>query len=88
MNEITQMDGFNRLTPDQQIEVLNNPDNFMALDGRVNSSKGDRSFSDWSGHPEFGEIPPKQREALLEREAKARVEIKKAIFERDPLNKK
>jgi hypothetical protein len=87
MNEITQMEGFSRLTPEQQIEILNHPENFMALDGRVNSSKGDRNFSDWKGHPEFGDIPPAKRKALLDKETKARDTIKKAIADLDPVKK-
>lgn len=88
MNEITQMEGFSRLTEKQQLEVLNLVENFMALDGKVNSSKGDRSFSEWKGYPPLGEIPPQRRKALLDIETKARDAIRKAIEIRDPVKKK
>jgi len=84
MHEITQMPGFNLLKLKQQLEVLNLRENFMVLDKRVNSSKGDRTFSQWEGHPDFGEINPKAKQKLLEREAKARELLGKAIEERKP----
>ena len=88
MNEITQMPGFNRLTFDQQVEVLNCCGNFMALDRRVNSSKHLRTFNEWKGYSEWGEIPKQKRQELIELEATLRKAIIKAIEERDPLKKK
>uniref|UniRef100_UPI00403FA6B6 hypothetical protein n=1 Tax=Paenibacillus sp. FSL R5-0701 TaxID=2921654 RepID=UPI00403FA6B6 len=39
MNNITKMDGFGKLTKSQQLEVLNNPDNFIGLSKSANTSK-------------------------------------------------
>lgn len=88
VNEISQMEGFSRLTPEQQVEILNMEGNFMALDKRINSSKQDMTFSEWKGHPEFGEIDPAKRQALLAKETEARAAIQKRIGELDPLKQK
>jgi len=47
MKKITQMDGFSRLTTENQLKVLNNPKNFVGLSETANTSKGARSFSEW-----------------------------------------
>ncbi|MEM5601445.1 hypothetical protein AAHB61_14305 [Bacillus cereus] len=36
------------LTREQQIEVLNNPKNFIGLSESANKSKGPKSYSDWT----------------------------------------
>jgi hypothetical protein len=79
MHEITQMPGFSKLNRKQKLEILNMEDNFMPLDGRVNSSKGDRSFSEWEGYPPFGEIPPKTKKDMLDKESFLRVKIQQEI---------
>jgi uncharacterized protein YecT (DUF1311 family) len=79
MNEITQMKGFAKLRPDQKLKILNMEENFMPLDKRVNSSKGDRSFSEWEGYEPLGEIDPVKRESLLEKESFLRKKIQEEI---------
>jgi hypothetical protein len=54
-------------------------ENFMPLDKRVNSSKGDRSFSEWEGYEPLGEIDPVKRESLLEKESFLRKKIQEEI---------
>ncbi|WP_231692057.1 hypothetical protein [Bacillus cereus] len=48
MDNIAKMDGFEMLTREQQIEVLNNPKNFIGLSESANKSKGPKSYSDWT----------------------------------------
>ena len=48
MDNIAKMDGFEMLTREQQIEVLNNPKNFIGLSEAANKSKGPKSYSDWT----------------------------------------
>ena len=40
MDRITRMDGFEKLTREQQLEVLNYEDNFVGLSKSANASKG------------------------------------------------
>jgi RHS repeat-associated protein len=40
--------GFNRLSPEQQNAILNDPWNFEALPGSFNASKRDKQASDWT----------------------------------------
>jgi Ran GTPase-activating protein (RanGAP) involved in mRNA processing and transport len=82
MKEITEMEGFNRLTEAQQIEVLNLEDNFMGLGKSTNASKGLHNWTDWKGHSVLGEVSEQVRTEMLIKEEKAREALKKAIEER------
>jgi len=89
MKEITQMPGFDELTPQGQLEVLNLEENFMGMDPRVNSSKGARTYGGqgeglWEGHPEFGPIPEDFRAAMKIREAELRIRLQEEIDARLP----
>ncbi|WP_460288708.1 hypothetical protein [Clostridium sp. CTA-7] len=48
MDTITRMDGFEKLTKEQQLQVLNNPENFTGLSEAANKSKGAKSYSEWT----------------------------------------
>ncbi len=48
MDKISRMEGFEKLTKQQQLEVLNNPDNFIGLSESANTSKGAKSFEEWT----------------------------------------
>ncbi|MGC4378120.1 T7SS effector LXG polymorphic toxin [Fictibacillus sp. Mic-4] len=85
MKEITEMDGFDQLTKEQQIEVLNLEENFVGLGKSTNASKGAYSWSEWAGHSKLGKVPDDVRKKMLELEEHARKALKKAIEER--LNK-
>lgn len=82
MKEVTEMDGFNRLTREQQIEILNLKDNFVGLGKSSNASKGAHSWADWKGHSKMGEVPVNVRMEMLEKEKQAREALKVAIEER------
>ncbi|MEK3952129.1 T7SS effector LXG polymorphic toxin [Psychrobacillus sp. FSL K6-1464] len=82
MKEITEMDGFNRLTREQQIETLNLKDNFVGLGKSSNASKRAHSWADWKGHSKMGEVPVNVRIEMLEKEKRASEILKAAIEER------
>ena len=48
MDRITKMDGFDKLTREQQLAVLNYEDNFQGLSRSANASKGPKSYIDWT----------------------------------------
>ena len=48
MNKISKMDGFEKLTSAQKVEVLNNPKNFIGLSETANKSKGSKAYSEWT----------------------------------------
>ena len=82
MKEITKMDGFNKLTKEQQIEILNHKENFIGLGKSTNASKGAHSWSDWKGHSKLGEVPEEVRNKMIKLEERARNELKEAIEKR------
>jgi hypothetical protein len=68
MKTITEMEGFNRLSTDNQLKVLNNPENFMGLGKSSNASKQDKSWAEWEGHSELGTIPPEFKARMISEE--------------------
>lgn len=82
MKEITQFEGFNQLTKEAQIEVLNLEENFVGLGKSTNASKGAHNWSEWRGHSKLGDVPEEVRQQMLKLEAQAREALKKAIEER------
>lgn len=83
MKEITQMEGFSRLTTEQQAKILNDPENFMVMEKSVNSSKQDKTWSEWEGHPDFDPHPlPKNhpvRQKMIGEEARIRSQLRQKI---------
>ncbi|HLP88950.1 MAG TPA: DUF4157 domain-containing protein [Nostocaceae cyanobacterium] len=65
MKTITEMEGFSRLSTDNQLKVLNNPENFMGLGKSSNASKQDKSWAEWEGHSELGSIPPEFKARMI-----------------------
>ena len=47
MDNITRMEGFDQLTYDQQVQVLNCRDNFIGLTKSANASKGSKTYEEW-----------------------------------------
>jgi hypothetical protein len=82
LKEVTQMPGFNRLTFEGQVEVINLRENIMGLGKSSNASKGARSWVEWKGHSRLGPVPAAVREQMLEAEAAARAALERAIQER------
>lgn len=42
------MEGFGKLTQKPQLEILNNEKNFIGLSETPNTSKGSKSFEEWT----------------------------------------
>ncbi len=72
MDTITRMEGFDRLTTEQQLQVLNNRDNFVVLSEAANRSKGAKSFADWThykkGQPGEIAVEPAFRQRMIQEE--------------------
>ncbi|MEI7770097.1 MAG: hypothetical protein WCI67_08930, partial [Chloroflexales bacterium] len=82
VNEICQMDNFAALKEEDKLFILNEiEENIMYIEKSVNSSKGDRTFSLWKGHPDFPDIPTDRRNILINREQQARQKIQDTINE-------
>ena len=54
MDRITSMDGFGKLTPEEQLQILNYPDNYIGLSARANASKRDLLYAEWLMHKNSG----------------------------------
>lgn len=50
VDRITKMDGFDKLTKEQQIQILNYKDNFIGLTKSANTSKDSKTFQEWISH--------------------------------------
>jgi hypothetical protein len=80
-NDIVAMPGFARLSLENQLKIINDVNNFVGLDPVVNSSKGAKSWADWQGHPEFGEITTPMRRRFRARELRTRIRLQNKINE-------
>lgn len=80
MDKITRMDGFERLTYEQQLEVLNNPENFAGLSKTANTSKGSKTFEEWTTYKKENiTVEPAFRERMIEKSAEIEGELQKQI---------
>ncbi|WP_371367072.1 hypothetical protein SRRS_11820 [Sporomusa rhizae] len=70
--KITRMDGFEKLTPEQRLKVINNQDNIEGLSRSANGSKQDKSYEEWThykkGKPDEIEVDPAFRKRMMEKE--------------------
>ena len=48
LNDIVRMNGFDKLRPERQLEIVNDVKNLRAIDSIANASRGDRSWWNWS----------------------------------------
>ncbi|MDN3388823.1 MULTISPECIES: hypothetical protein [unclassified Pseudoalteromonas] len=80
MDKITRMKGFERLTLEQQKQVLNDPMNFIGLSKTANTSKGSKSFSEWIEYKKGGiKVSPEFREKMMKLETELELEIQRKI---------
>lgn len=71
MKQITEMDGFNRLTFENQLQVLNHKPNFAPLSETANTSKGPKTFEQWTQYKKGGiDVDPAFRTSVIERAGK------------------
>ncbi|RRJ67349.1 hypothetical protein EHV15_01920 [Paenibacillus oralis] len=89
MNSIVKMEGFEKLTKEQQLEVLNNPDNFIGLSESANKSKGSKSFLEWTKYKKENiDVDPKFREKIIKKEQELERKLQKQIDDFVERNKK
>ncbi|QES75412.1 hypothetical protein F3K33_22445 [Clostridium diolis] len=83
MDKISKMDGFGKLTKEQQLEVLNNPNNFIGLSKSANTSKGAKSYEEWTHYKKekIGEIEvdPEFRNRMMKKEMEIERKLQKQI---------
>ena len=69
MDRITRMDGFDKLTREQQLELLNYRDNFEGLSKSANTSKGSKTYEEWTMYKKEGiPIDPEFRASMIAKE--------------------
>jgi len=83
VDKITRMDGFDKLSEAQQLEVLNNPKNFMASSVSANTSRQSKSFAEWEyykpGTPEQIKVNEVLRQQLMKKEKILEGELQQQI---------
>jgi hypothetical protein len=81
MKQITQMDGFNRLSFENQVEVLNYKPNFSPLSETANTSRGAKTYEQWTSYKKGGvDVDPQFRSSMMERASKLEVELQEKIY--------
>lgn len=81
MKQITEMKGFDKLTFEQQVEVLNHKPNFHGLSETANTSRGAKTYAEWTRYKKGGvDVDPGFRSSMMERAAKLEVELQEMIF--------
>lgn len=80
MDEITRMEGFGKLTQKQQLEVLNNEKNFIGLSATANTSKGSKSFVEWTEYKkEKIKVDETFRQEMIENQKNLKIELQEQI---------
>ena len=49
-DRLTKIEGFDKLTYEQQLKIINDPKNFIGMTKSANSSRGSRTFAEWTMH--------------------------------------
>ena len=82
MERITKMDGFSKLTPENQLRVLNEPDNFVGLSEAANKSKQAKTYAEWTEHKGLGvKVDPAFRERMIQVERNVEPKLQTRIQE-------
>lgn len=80
MKQITEMDGFNKLSFNNQLEVLNHKPNFAPLSETANTSRGAKSYEQWTRYKKGNiDVDPTFRSSMMERAAKLEIELQDKI---------
>ena len=79
MNNIVRMEGFEKLTFEQQLEVLNNPENFAGLSRAANSSRQHKSYSEWTHYKKGTSEEIKVDETFRQEMIKKEKELEKIL---------
>jgi hypothetical protein len=78
VKDIVNMEGFDKLAWEQQKAMVDMPDNLVAMDRSANSSKGDRSWSEWTQWSEFY-TDPKIKNDMVARDTALRAKLQAEI---------
>jgi hypothetical protein len=78
VKEFSGMDGVEKLTPDERLEILNQLDNLIAMDASANSARQETKWSQWKEWQRFYSDPLTQ-ERMAKREAEIRGKIQQQI---------
>lgn len=80
MDAVTRMPGFEKLSKEQMLAVLNNPVNFIGLSEAANKSKGAKSFAEWIRHKSRGiDVDEAFRARMIQEEARLRQVLQEQI---------
>ncbi|MBC6310998.1 hypothetical protein HCJ66_15800 [Listeria sp. FSL L7-1582] len=80
MDKITRMEGFEKLTKEEQLKILNYEENFTGLSRSANASKGSKSFEEWSIYKKEGiPIDPAFREKMIVLEKDLGIQLQSMI---------
>lgn len=86
------MDGFEKLTHEQKLQVINNQDNFVGLSRSANGSKQNKSYEQWTHYkknkPGEIEVDPNFRRKMVEREKEVERRLQKQIDDFNEQNSK
>ena len=80
MKSITEMPGFSKLYFADQVKILNYEPNFTGLSEVANTSKGAKSFSEWTSYKKGNiAVDPAFRSSMIDRAQALKPEIQQAI---------
>ncbi len=84
VKEIVNMPGFDKLSWEDQISIVDMSENLKAMDGSANASKGAYSWEEWPNAKEY--YPDLNlRNKMIAEEARIRAKIQKAIADKQPV---
>ncbi len=83
MKKITEMPGFDKLSLEDQVKILNHENNFVGLSEAANTSKGKKTFGEWTQYKkEKINVDPNFRQEMMKKEAVLEKEIQEEIFKK------
>ncbi|RMO74343.1 MULTISPECIES: PAAR domain-containing protein [Pseudomonas syringae group] len=81
MKQITEMDGFNKLTFNNQLDVLNHKPNFSPLSETANTSRGAKTYEQWTSYKKGNiDVDPTFRNSMIDRSRKLEIELQEKIY--------
>lgn len=82
-DRIMRMDGFSDLPKADQIDILNLQENFHGLSRSANSSRGNKSFTEWIEHASSGtQVDTALRQRMIPEETRLTEQIQRLIYDR------
>jgi hypothetical protein len=73
INQISEMEGFEKLTLAERKQLATLKDNLIVMDGSANSSKGERSWAEWKQSSAF--YDPATKDTMMAKESELRKQI-------------